>query len=357
MKTPASRYYVPALDGLRFISFMCVFSSHLLGYKALGWMAMELFFMLSAFLLTSFLHLENQLTGRIRIKAYYQRRLIRITPLYYFYVCLILAYYGSKLVWTHEAQTHLAGFLTFTQNLAAVYVGESPLPKLNHLWSLCFEMQVYLVMPLLYLLASRLSARNRIVACLCAILFSFAMRYSHIGIDARHMWLLQAYRLDAVAVGITLALAARTPGTEGKAFPPIVASVWALVSLAAAFLLWRIDIANTITAPMAFMPVLVAIFLGGVLWEANRKNTLTARILGISFMRFSGKISYGLYVYHPFANGLTRHLLAHSEAPLLVSFPAALALTYTMAISSYYLLERPFLLMKERHAAVPSRPV
>ena len=159
---PENRAFYPALDGLRAIAFLMVFSNHYL-FIPWGWAGVDLFFVLSGFLITGILF--DSRNDPHRIRNFYVRRTLRIFPLYYGVMLLLIpfAYRGlswSWLVWP--------AYLGNYARVIGPYTSRSPLQRLadfqpglqvtihgiyrqilflGHFWSLCVEEQFYLVWP------------------------------------------------------------------------------------------------------------------------------------------------------------------------------------------------------------------
>ena len=179
-----SRFYSPQLDGLRFCAALAVFIHHtpaipfLGGIKAQGWVGVDLFLCISAFLITRLILIEHERTGAFSLKSFYIRRALRIWPLYFGFVTAALVLtllYRSMPV--PDAFGWWASHLTFSANLfTAMYGYGQQLMFTSHLWTISLEEQAYLVLPLvltLYLAAK--PSRNRVLALAFAALLSLAV--------------------------------------------------------------------------------------------------------------------------------------------------------------------------------------
>ena len=150
---PERRFYQPELDGLRFYAFLGVFVYHTLPSQAMPWLwgaviksgaaGVDLFFALSAFLITSLLLRERQQTGRISLRLFYLRRILRIWPLYFVVLALgvVLAHTvpDQRLPWYY-----IAGYLLFIGNWVSAAFGH-PQSICSPLWTVSIEEQFYLV--------------------------------------------------------------------------------------------------------------------------------------------------------------------------------------------------------------------
>ena len=181
---PETRAFFPALDGLRAVAFLMVFGQHYLSL-AWGWTGVNVFFVLSGFLITGILFdARNDLH---RVRNFYLRRTLRIFPLYYglFFSLLLLSptmHWRWDRLWA-AWPLYLGNFLRFTSPLALVprsalelaadaHLTSPLLPRsevyLGHLWSLCVEEQFYLVWPwVVFLVRDR---RKLLALCAAAVL-------------------------------------------------------------------------------------------------------------------------------------------------------------------------------------------
>ena len=360
--TGRSRYYAPELDTLRFGAFLAVFISHVFPSNAedlvakglspplamvigrivqAGSFGVDLFFCLSAFLITRLILIEIQQTGVLNVRAFYIRRILRIWPLYIVAVVgifVVLPIFGVG----EFSESRVAAFLLFSGNwwVASGYDGGLA----SHLWSISVEEHFYLVWPILIIL---LGWRRIGILAIAFILISSVSR---IAADILHAspemrWMNTFLRLEPLAVGAFLAhklppdfelpASARLGfALVGAAIPPVCLMVFALNTG------W--DVVTYPTAALACGLILVAVLQpsgGGFL-----ANPATV---------YLGKISYGLYVIHP----LAIYFCAQYEFSRGVMPVVTLAVTIIGACISYRVIEKPFLQIKDRRAKVLSRPV
>ena len=303
---------VPVLDGLRGIAILLVLVTHfcvftyrpfidLLFFKAAaaGWIGVDLFFVLSGYLITGILLDAKGAPGYFR--TFYTRRVLRIFPLYYgvlialFFVVPFLLSERPDLVrsltngqgwyWIYMTNIFFAAGNWEVKN--ALHTG--------HLWSLAVEEQFYLLWPFVVLALSR---RHLMRVCAGAVTASFLIRC---GMRAFHatpemVYLLLPTRMDGLAVGAAIAIAAR--GSEGLARwlrPALIAMGVAGVGFSAVVIVEHGFDAFGI--PMqTFGYSLLAIVLGGVLVVVLIRQP---RLLADPRLVFFGRYSYGLYVLHP----------------------------------------------------------
>ena len=223
-----ARFYLPELDVLRFFAFLAVFAlhvsydttadcyvrtgvyllahHHIIGsvYMA-GTSGVDLFFTISAFLITELLLRERAQTGRIDVESFYIRRILRIWPLYFFFLGCVFG--ASRLVPGIEFRAvDFIPLLLLVGNFAACS-GALPI-GIGHLWSISVEEQFYLLWPLVVRRTSR-PAMVRAALVLLGISATARLAFAARGIGGRAVAFNTFTRLDSMAVGILLACAPR----------------------------------------------------------------------------------------------------------------------------------------------------
>jgi peptidoglycan/LPS O-acetylase OafA/YrhL len=360
-----SRFYRPELDSLRFAAFLGVFCFHVVPHDpafyrflphaiasfisaaaSAGAYGVDLFFALSSYLITTLLLREIEKTGTLDVKAFYVRRVLRIWPLYFFFVglaiVLSLAHVTDVLEWPY-----VAGFFLLAGNWVYALKGVPLSVIVIPLWSISIEEQFYLLWPLIV-------RRVSIAQFKYVLLGFFALdNLARIALVIRHVPGYAAEyntfaRLDPVLWGIALALVLRK-------FPIRLSLPIRGAMLFASLGTW-LTIAHLVNlnAPWAPAPILGTL-LGRPLIALAAVGLLAAfidaplAVLRNPALISLGKISYGLYVYHEAGLMLARFAL-HDENAKGHVLRAALGLLITVAVSaaSYHWLEMPFLRLKER---------
>ncbi len=323
----------------------------------LGWTGVDLFFVLSGFLITGIL-IDTQ-TSSNYFRSFYMRRILRIFPLYYLVVLLGgIGYLFSR----HSGGWHylpnprtLVYLLFYVQNFHGM-----PLAY-GHFWSLALEEQFYLLWPLVvFLVRSRRALAWTIVSL---IALGFLDRLATLLVQGRDVDLnarLQ-YRLDSLLVGALLALVIRNRHALRQALrvAPWVGAAGLLGFLWIAFGVHEWQSRTTYTRLFGF-PCLALFFGACVLlaWNNERTGSPIDRILCTRFLQFTGKYSYGLYVFHAPVMLLFSYVLLNPDRPhpmagaarVLVGL-SAIAVAYGAAYLSFKFYERPFLTLKERFNA------
>jgi peptidoglycan/LPS O-acetylase OafA/YrhL len=371
---PALRGHLPALDGVRGLAILMVLLFHFVGQTtatnrfesavngvlSYGLLGVDLFFVLSGFLITGILYDSRSSPGYFR--GFYMRRVLRIFPLYYavlaivfFVVPLVPALRGSEIAGLRDRQ---AWAWLYGVNVYLAIQGGWVLSYIEHFWSLAVEEHFYLFWPLLvWWLARRPRALMGAALALAAASFAGRVAASLSGVSPVATTVLTPLQLDALCLGGFFAVWLRQPGGEAavrRVILPMALVAGAL--LACDFALHRFTdfgLAEMRAARGgAFRLAFAALLLQALFAPAS---SVTARFFRSGPMIALGKYSYGLYVYHHFLSYyLVRHgtELALARAvgshTLAVAIQAVLGMAASMAIAwlSYELFEKRFLELK-----------
>jgi peptidoglycan/LPS O-acetylase OafA/YrhL len=361
------RGHIPALDGVRGIAIALVLLSHFMlrdyfynerAYfiTQFGWIGVDLFFVLSGFLITGILLDARRNTHYW--SNFYRRRALRILPLYYFVV--VVAWVAVQ-IWEKYPETldSYAWFFTFTPNIAMGlknnYLNHSHIFNLNHLWSLAIEEQFYLFWPLI---VRYLPMRALAVVCVVLIAMSTGLRHLTDHIIGTELsissYTLPFCRMDGLAAGSFLAVALRLEWLQ-----KLPLNRW----FARALLVWMAVLVmdNFIHGTRQSLYTHSALLFAALLFLALNPNKkgLTRRICENGFLQHLGKYSYGLYVFHHMFEYAWREwfgnrLLASDLHPVLgqiLFILLAFGGTYVLARISWVVIEQPFLRMKQKKAA------
>jgi peptidoglycan/LPS O-acetylase OafA/YrhL len=335
--------HIPGLDFVRALAISLVLLFHF-GAPVSGPLGVMIFFVLSGFLISGILLNELANSGTISVSRFYSRRCLRIFPT--FYACWALT---TFLMYVHAERipkrSALASFLYAMDYMRAL----SPTAQTSlHMWiswSLAIEEQFYLLWPALLLwLATKL--RKPIVGTGLIILAVWVHRFIlYVLLHATSEYVYNAFdtRLDALLIGGLLAMLIRDKRFD-LARNLLTRSQWSVMVPVA--LLVAVSIADTtaIQYPrwaqilsFTLQPVVVGVLLLQLVHWAAREW----QILEHPWIRFLARISYALYLYHIVAmDEVSRLHLVHSKR-------YSAALTLVLAIGSYYLIERPFLAMRD----------
>ena len=366
---PAERYY-PALDGLRAVATAAVLISHFYPdrssiHRAFHWgrFGVMLFFVLSGFLITGLL-----LRGRDAVaaggvtrgavfRAFMARRALRIAPIYYLAVLLgWAASYGP-------ISNYILWHLTYTGNIALTYFNH-PMAQATHLWSLCVEEQFYLLWPLAVLFVP-----PKRLALVASSLVVFSFGYEVLGVlqgrtpEQTHL-VLQGC-MDALGLGALLAICfqrdARRGGSSAEALSLYASMVGAPLFFFAQGYRYEVGISATDRLPyrIAGDIGLALMSLSLVYLATTRGTSLIRRFLELPPLRFLGRISYGIYLYHLFLIAIGRWVARTYEMEELrrghTMFLLYGAISIVLATISWYALEAPISRQKKRFP-YPPRP-
>jgi peptidoglycan/LPS O-acetylase OafA/YrhL len=352
--SPASTVYLPSLDGLRFAAFLLVFFHHFPKmpgpvFEALstrGWIGVEIFFAVSAFLFFRLFAAEHAAKGTIDIVDFFIRRALRLHPLMVAFPVLMMIVFGAM---DREAVAHLLAIAALVENFIVSVAGyDDAIPYTAHLWTISYEFQVYALMPLGFLVFMATGTRRFLLLLGIVLALALAARGAYVLLNAPHpmIWVLPFLRPESTLAGIVLAI-----GVVPRLSHPLAAL--ALVIAAGAILLALPNVDQIGWSTMLIYPAAACCAAGAVALAAG--NSVVSNCLSFPPLVALGRISYGLYVFHLLAIGLTLKMIgSQSQA---VQFAVALLLTIVLAAASYFLLERPFLRWKRRFTVVESAPV
>jgi peptidoglycan/LPS O-acetylase OafA/YrhL len=319
--TSPSLPYNPALDGLRALSILVVIGFHCLlpGFGG-GHIGVDLFFVLSGYLITSLLAAEIR-QGGIAIGRFYARRLLRLYPPLLVLVAAYLAF--APLLFPQEPRWTMAILaLTYVMDYAVAF-NVLP-PTLGVTWSLGIEEKFYLLWPLLLPLLLRSGRPLRWL--IGAFVVVTAWRYA---VAVQGGWGQAYFRFDTRVTGIVLgAIAALRPTAMPR-----------LVVLAA----WAATIVNLVLPSLPFQWLvagatvrITAAELAAFVLVSHAVANPTGNWLGLAPLAWLGRLSYGLFLWH-FA-AISAFGRAHSPWILLA---VSLSFALIMAILCHYLIERP----------------
>jgi peptidoglycan/LPS O-acetylase OafA/YrhL len=356
----SQKLYFPALDGLRFFAFLLVFIHHLPRSTepilALlhdqGWVGVHVFLFLSAYLLTAILRAEQHVNGAISIKKFYIRRGLRIWPLYF--VFCVCAFVLSNFLRPHPLPIEwfrFGGLMAFVDNIITGFRGYNPISYTAHLWTISLEEQFYLVLPLL--LAGLLAVPTRLLRGLfaCWLLF-LAIRIIAVLLKAPHpmIWT-SVFSADSLLLGT--ALGAMRPSPPSTVFMRVTIVIVGIFALFSGVFLPPID---KVGVHQVIVYSLIAVGAAALTTAALHEPLL--RFLKERPLRYLGKISYGLYVFHVLGIAVgSKVAIWIGSASWWVGALTAFAATTILSVLSYELFERQFLKLKQRFESVQSRPI
>lgn len=379
------RFYLPEVDGIRCLAVLLVWIHH---YpegpgafwrltRASGWVGVNIFLVLSSFLITSLLMLEADAKGSISLPRFYSRRFLRIWPL--LALALLLNYLLLPAInyfpggfsnpnLLHDVKYHAIPNALLLGNWSVAVFHYLMYGFCNHLWTINLEEQFYLLWPILlfYLLGN---PRRILTCCTALIAVSFLARYYYVSVGFQHpaLWVSTITRLDPLALGGILAVFYPKLkiwiALRRSAFDSAIAVVLFCASIATViFLLRGWTWTGVAWWKLGAIDALVAVGVCCIVI-----NPILAFVFRLSVIAWLGKISYGLYVYqkflaHGWPSAEVRSFCVYLSGgqPNLTSWLLGLLINslalVAVSAASYYFFERVFLKFKERFETILSRP-
>lgn len=346
--------YLPALDGLRALAVAAVVVYHL-GYSAVpgGFIGVEVFFVLSGWLVCALLDAERREAGRIDLKAFWLRRARRLLPAVTVVIAATMvvatfSHYDRFVSLRGDALAAMAYVLNWrliftNQSYFEAALGPSPL---QHLWSLSIEEQYYLALPLLLgvVLVSNRTARHAPVVLMGLTVASTVWRFAleEPGVDPSRIYYGTDTRAAGLLIGATLGLVwvpNRLREVPGRWAGPTLDAA----ALASLVVIGRYTFEVSEHDPEAFGASLTAVQIATIVLIAtivHPAKGLVAHGLSVLPLRWVGQRSYGIYLWHwPIIVALAAAPGEQPETP----FRSVLivALTLLLAAASYRWIEQP----------------
>jgi peptidoglycan/LPS O-acetylase OafA/YrhL len=364
------RKHVPVLDGIRGLAIIAVLSRHVayvfqahgpftrwfLPILQFGSRGVDLFFVLSGFLITGIL-LDTKSAGN-RASSFYGRRVLRIFPIYYLALAVVFVgeHFSTLIKDAGNLQNpldHISHVLYFQNFIPLWHHGDYPLGVLGPFWSLAVEEQFYLIWPML---VWRLSSKTILKICAGAMVTTLALRIIFMPIFGFAIWIyaFTFTRADGLFVGAALAVILATKGEFPK--PLVIGLACAGVGFLAvipifvpAYEIWETGRLEALLGTTG-----VALCSGALIaYCLTYRDSRLARLFQMSWLRNFGKYSYGIYVIHAtvYYAGETFLAARGINYPFSTSFAFAYAITmiaiaYGLAWLSFNFFESRFLDLK-----------
>ena len=348
----ASLEYRPAIDGLRALAVLSVFIFHLNhNWLPGGFVGVDVFFVISGYLITSIIYKECQ-KDAFSLRKFYQRRIARIFPAFFTVALATLA--GAYFIYSPQdlasAGANLAAAALSVANMKFMVQGNyfeiSPdAQPFLHYWSLSVEEQFYIFFPLLLLLLFKYARKHLVLALgiLCAGSFLAAVVMTHLKpVWAFYLLPTRAWELLA---GCLLAVITDHAKPAPEARWPKLLSVFSLGLIALSFLL--VHEGNRFPGYWAMLPVVGAV---GLLMP-TRGGGVSEKLLSAAPLVAVGRISYSLYLWHWPVFSLVDYKMYLASEP--ARFALKIGLSFLAAVLSFLLIENPARVFLNRRKSMP----
>jgi peptidoglycan/LPS O-acetylase OafA/YrhL len=353
--------HVTALDGVRGIAILLVLFFHfpapfawLRPLKAIGWCGVDLFFVLSGYLITGILYSSANKAHYYR--NFYVRRILRIFPLYYGFMVMTLLilprFVNPYWLGLETLDGRVMNYFLYYSNYANVFVGWAPV-SLGAFWSLAIEEHFYLFWPMFI----KITPKNKLLVW-CAV-FALLSLLSRLVIAVSHVtWLADYYlttsRADSLIVGAMTAILVRQYPDWGQRWMMTIGGTTLIVLSAVA--VWRRGMTFVDWPMRTFGYSLLALLFASVVWLAGNTRGRTSRLLENPILVTFGKYSYSLYVFHMLVLTVCERWLGprlfpvvgwNGNAPLPL-FVVSMTVVFALAYLSWRFYESPLLSLKAR---------
>jgi peptidoglycan/LPS O-acetylase OafA/YrhL len=351
--------YFPGLNGIRAIAALIVviwhtdqfarlFQLEKIGYHENGMAgnAVDMFFVLSGFLITYLLLVEKEKTGTIDLKKFYMRRILRIWPLYYFALIVsVLLIYFNIIPEIEQFSDSILLYLFFMANVA--YVLGFAISSITPLWSVGVEEQFYLIWPHI---VKRTTKYIRVFLFFCIIFILLKISIYLIFTPSSKIFMFMSYtRIDIMGMGAVGAYLVYSNSKWLKIIYRKEIQILAWLALCISVFYHPLHVIS-----FADKEINAIIYFILILNVSTNKETLVT--LENKFMNYLGKVSYGIYVYHMIVIYVISSMLLSFQIELspFVIYPGIVLLTIGISALSYKYFETPFLKLKRKHTLINS---
>lgn len=352
MQTSVSRH-IPELDGIRGIAIIAVLIHHQLTPFSLsgGFLGVDLFFVLSGYLITSLLLAEFEQTETISLKKFYMRRVLRLGPALglYLIACLCVTYYTQSM--DLKTELKLVGFaLAYAANWRMAFGWDMSLDPTAIIWSLSIEEQFYLVWPGLLFACFAFKMKKRSIAIALGVVIAaiFAHRWYLLtsGASLTRLYYGTDTRADALLLGCLSALLPARVLQSRKSW-------WNVAAIVSAVGVGYLVFASHFTDQFLYQggfTIVAGLAAVLVVSAANSPPLILGALLRFRVLRWFGEISYGLYLWHWLVVRNTSFYELGYWEPW-----ARLVLAVGISALSFYVVERPFNRLKKHFGHGPSQ--
>lgn len=350
--------HFPALDGFRAVAILIVMFYHLTFLVPQwdflaggGYLGVDIFFVLSGFLITSVLLKEQGRFGKISLKNFFVRRFLRLAPALWAFL-LGLYLFGNVLLPPPQAaiiyQNHNFAYAFFYVMNIYKAATDALTGNLNHTWSLAIEEQFYIFWSIVLFKAFNEKRSRKMIVCGTATFIGVLVLWrgfrAAMGADATVLYYSTETRIDALLIGCVASMIFcwrlvpddffRSRLFGWITFPAVITTLLVYLSFSYTDSLLYYGFISLFSLSIAIM----------ILWLVSRERTVIHKILETAVMKWIGQISYSLYLWHYVFFEFAKKTF--DSVPMQVA--AGLIISVAVAAASYYLIEKPFLGLKHR---------
>jgi peptidoglycan/LPS O-acetylase OafA/YrhL len=341
--------HYPPLDGLRGLAILMIILHHnfnFVSFSDSAWISLDLFFVLSGFLITGILLRTRDSVHFMR--NFYARRVLRIFPIYYLSLIIFLFILPNLVDFPFSIRyfkLNQSWFWFEIQNWLFIFKPEGNNNYLNHYWSLALEEQFYIVSPwlILYIKSIQRIANLLLSLLILIILIRLALWFRHFQ-TISYINLYAFTRIDGLCIGSLLAIFKHSGNYNLTIGNRILGAIFSLiVFIYLPVCKFFLDIRLPYTACCLFP--MIAMFWGIVIKLSLRAKSVLNQVFSNRVLIFFGKISYGLYIFHWPINRIIRLKLETPHNQVSIAL-ASTCIAIVIATISYYSYERKFLNLK-----------
>lgn len=363
--------YIKSLDGLRAIAILLVMFFHFFFILEIGWIGVQIFFVLSGFLITSILLDSKNYSFSFYTKRFYWRRSLRIFPLYFSYLLIIALLFFLTGI-PDNFVVNAPYLFTYTFNLAPLFIGYNFDGFFTHFWSLAVEEQFYLIWPFIIYFLSRKQLRKLLIVLFicCPIVRYFIGEYlqgnpfyqsheigeivyrftfSHFDAFAAGaiipVWNLQeklknyskVIVLTAIIITLLFGCINFLSLEKSNGITGITSLGYPIGGMQNLQHVWSYTILNLLSS---------SIILFVITSSLNKKN-IFVRILENNFLVLIGKISYGMYIFHWVIFVVYKKFVNQFIGHEIISFGVYFLIVFSVSYLSFFYFENKILRFKD----------
>lgn len=367
---PPTGDHVPALDGIRGLALLLVILFHArlgvprstfddltLRLFGVGWCGVDLFFVLSGFLITGILLDARGSAGYLR--NFYARRILRIFPLYFAFLAVAFLLLPDRFEVSQYSWDYLAYYLLYLTNILHAVEPRALSFPLAVTWSLSVEEQFYIVWPFVVLFAG---PRRLMQICLVLIPLALAIRIGMQlnGVSRGIIYSMTFCKLDALAVGGLIAAIVRLHRTQVLQRTFTWVGRVSLTGIVILFVVTKGYLSQYDPYVQSIGFTCLSLFFGSVLFHAYqcKPDSITYRFWCSMPLRVMGKYSYAMYLCHvPVQLWVADHLWSRTQMDWIpgptvlpgqiIFWALVFAISLLIAVVSWHILEKHFLKLKK----------